>query len=461
MKVSRKLVVILVVFLMVGAAFAYFYAEYFSPPFQEKWSKNEGQIYFSSEMGDIINNGTFYWLKTSNIAMPGSNDSLELIAQNLSHGNEVWSENINLSVPGLDLYATGDGVIVNTLPHIYYYNADIIFLSYEYGYKIDNYTNYTKPSQIGIVAATFNSLNGSIVKIRTYNESGASPGVPIEFSRGMIYSGSIQQLGLTYYLKGNLTGNYEMNLFGIGLFNDTHWNTTYQWQANAYMSNVFPLSLSYGRYLAAIVQNSRVYVLNSYNGSLIWNKTSSYAYYNPVIASGNLYYAVKNSRNYSVEYLSLATGKNEGNFSVSSPYVTITQGHILVLQNGSYSSYSLSGTLQWVVKVPYANVDNYASFTDTSSKGNILFSSVRTGFPGNGAGGIDYTMGIYGYYSIVNLSSGKMLWSKSYYPLSQVLNKQGMLYVPVKFDDNYVIYSWSTNNGTEHIVAADLSEILR
>lgn len=450
MRFSRGLIAFITVLIIVSSLFAYAYLSYFSGPFGETWGRNLEEPTAIEPML-MVENNTLYWLGSySSNYLLGSGIGLDIEAINITTGNLEWQNNVTVTNPGFSLYGTSNGQSVNTMPQLYWNNGDLILVTYTLSFRVGNFSQ--KIDNTSILMARFNPDSGSVLNYKVYNSTYESSGFPLALTNGSIYGSTTQQLGVTYYYNGILTGYFKIDVYGFSLSNSSHWNTSFYRQGNP-TTPIIPI-ISSGKTLVIAINgisnregyqgNTTFMGFNNSNGNIIWNYTASGSA-SDFYSSGNTLYFVNSSDNRTMlNSLNAQTGKPGKSFEIGSQSISYIQNIVVTQSNNTYSAYSFSGKKLWTSNANISTPDNYYTTLIGLSPGFALIS----------------TIGGNSYYHIINLTNGRMIWNRTYVPFSSLYSRNVNTAVPVLFSENYLISNIYKSNGNEEIIAANISSIL-
>lgn len=452
MKRKLWLVAIIAIIVVFLSLFAYAYQTYFSNPFNVTWEKNLGNPTYSQEMSPLVENGTFYWLGSySSNFLPGSNVQLEIQAMNVANGNSEWKNNLTVVNPGFDFYGSSNGQTISSMPHIFWYNGELVLITYAMGFRIGNYAH--EMGNTSILVLRFNPGTGALYSYTIYNGTYLSSGFPLVVSGNDLYGSTVQQLGVTYYFNGILTGYFKLDAFGLNLSNSASWNTSLYFQGNPVSEIIPEMRLTGGNLVlemsgisneAGYQGNTTFMGFNTSNGRLVWNYTAI-GNINGMYSSGNDLYLVNTTNNLTMlNPLNAQTGMPGTPIVLESTPIAFVHNKFLIDHNDTLTAFSLSGEELWASSIKLFNSTNSYTTIMGLSSGYVLSS----------------TIGSHSSYHIVNLSDGKVIWSRSYIPLSSLFSGNGNTETPVLFGENYLICNILTENGDVTVVASNMTSTL-
>lgn len=449
LKHKGSLAIVIATIVVASSLFTYMYSAYFSSPFSIKWEKDLGNPSIPQGMTPLIENGTFYWLGSySSNFIPGSNEPFVIQAISLSNGSTEWKDNLTILNPGIDIYGASQGRTISTLPQLYWNGGTLILVSYAVGFTVGGHSQ--RMSNMSIFMARFNPNSGALINYAIYNKTYLSSGFPIVVSNDRLYVSNVQQLGETYYYNGILTGYFKFNVLSLNISDNSSWNTSFYRQGDP-TSTIIPEMQVCGNTLSLMMNgisnkegyrgNTTFSVFNATNGKSLWNYTAVGNAYNIHLSVNHLYFINSTGNLDLLDSLNSKTGIPDGSFTIGSTAVTYVQDRVIVQQNETFAAYSLGGNELWNTSLDFLqSPDSYTSIMGLSS-GFMLISS-----PGS-----------HSYYVILNMSSGDMIWSKTYASLSVGFLHNADPEIPVLFHENYLICDEIAQTGGLTVVASNLA----
>lgn len=421
---------IFIVTVLVGSSFAYFYTEYYSPPFNRNWKVDPGNMDYSQEMGEISINDTFFWIDFNGWSQTGTvfsnNQSFSLNALALNNGTFLWRENFMLSL------------FSGSLPQIYNYKGNIGLLVPAFDINLPGYV--VNSNSLALYFILISARNGSIIfhsKIIPHNAYPFPIISTFTLDGNNVIFTSVGSLGEFQNIVWTM---YEINVTEWNVPKNTTWNESIDWKVAAnFMGNQLVYTdftpqdsvLMLDGLLNPVrsYYNSEVVVLNTTNGNVIANVMVNGTLSNPRLYDKNLLFLDSFNGSYAMRSISIASGNYTNRFSVFTNEVYYVGNDVIFRNAENISAYTVTGSFEWIAGIPMSQYTNDYMILTPVLPGYLLISLI----------------GDHSLYTIFNLSSGLMLW-RVHYDSSRLFGTQNKIYTPLTCSNGLLIYTLTANN---------------
>lgn len=412
------LAAVLVIFLVVSVV-AFEDVSYHNSPFNPSWKQNFGQVINPTGVGSLIKNGELFILSVirDNYTYGTGTKGMVLTASNISDGTGLWTDSFIIEYPGV--------------PLMYWNNGSILIVSYANGFSIGN-NGLRQFSNYNVLMLKFNPETGSVTNISRYNNSFVSNSNPLKVYGNELFGWSFQVQGTEYYIGGVPTVTFELGIFGLNLSSMKSWNQTFYVQGNPdnsspsiLVSNSTVAIVSNNIYTGAPeISNLSFFAFNSHSGNSSWAFSSGGSYSGLWSVSDNFYFVRYANMSYSLVTLNSVNGHEVNSIPIPGSNVIFVQGKILYSQDGYYSAISQNGSIMWNMEKPFSSPVNSYSTVKGLSPGYALIS----------------TIGSPSVYHVINLSTGKTVWSSDHSLITSIMGGSGVEDVPITYGDGYIVF---------------------
>ncbi|MGC8506549.1 MAG: hypothetical protein ACP5NK_07590 [Thermoplasmata archaeon] len=422
--------VVFIIAVLLGSAFAYFYTEYYSPPFDGNWKVDPGNMDFSSNMGEISINDTFFWIDFNGWSQKGNvyngNQSFSLNALALNNGSYLWRENFTLSVfPG-------------SFPHIYNYNGNVGLVVSAFDINLSGYVVNSNASALYFIL--INARNGSIIfrsKLIPHNAYSIPMLSPLSIVADNVVLAGTSPLG---EFPNAFWTMYEINLTEWDVHKNTTWNQSIEWKVAANFSGNQLVYTDFSPHVTVLIldgllnpaqsyHNSEIFVFNTTNGKTIANIVVNGTLSMPRLYDKTLLCLDSFEGRYAMRSINIDTGNDTTMFAIFTDKVYYAGNDVIFRNAENISAYTVTGSLEWEAGIPMSQYpDDYMILTPILP-GYVLISLI----------------GDHSLYTIFNLSSGQVTW-RVHYDSSFLFGTQNKLYTPLFFLNNRLIYTMTENN---------------
>ena len=421
---------IFIITVLLGSSFAYFYTEYYSPPFNSNWKVDPGAMDYSQEMGEISINDTFFWIDFNGYGQTGTlfnnNQSFSLNALAIDNGSLLWRESFTLLL------------FAGSLPQIHNYKGNIGLLVPAFDINLPGYVVNSNSSALYFILVS--ARNGSIIfhsKIIPHNAYHIPPISTFTLDGNNVIFTSVVSIG---EFQNILWTMYEINLTEWNVPENTTWNESIDWRVAAnFMGNQLVytdftpqdsvLMLDGLLNSAKSYYNSEVVVLNTTSGNVIANVVVNGTLSNPRLYDKNLVFLDSFNGSYAMRSISITSGNYTNGFSVFTNEVYYVSNYIIFRNAKNISAYTVTGSFEWEASISMSQyLDDYMILTPVLP-GYVLISLI----------------GGHSLYTIFNLSSGRVSW-QVHYDFSFLFGTQNKIYTPLTCSNGRLIYTLTANN---------------
>ncbi len=436
---NRSLVAVGLSVVLVISVVVYEDASYYGSPFSSSWHQNFGHVVNPSMVDAIIENGDIFILSVNSYNLSidglyGGADTIVLKAANATDGSGLWADSFVVGYYGV--------------PQMYWHNGNLLIVSYAHGFGY-NSNNYRQFNNYNILMMKFNPGTGSISNISRYNNSLVLAPNQLAIHDNELFGYSFQEDGGEYYSNGIPTTTFKVSLFGINLSSMNSWNQTFYVQGNPNYSSA---SLVVSNSTVAIVSNniyteapgiSKVsfFGFDSHSGNLSWSFSANGSFDHLWSAANHFYFVRENDTQYSLVTLNSTNGHEFVPLTIPSSNMVFVQGKFLYRNNGHYSSISLTGGRLWETKELFPSPVNSYYEVSGLSPGYALISSI----------------GQQSVYHVINLSTGKIIWSSDNSLISSIEGGNGVQDVPVAYGNGYIVFVAISQNPTLNVMAVNIN----